>query len=288
MRIKCPSCATVLSIPESAAGKVVKCPCGTQLRAPAKAAGFASAPSGPRATAPLQRAKAPRRPAPAQPDAGLFDELTEKDLRPSHSPTEESTKPAQPSAASKLLQQAAADQKRVARFRVGPKASPWTRFGAALVDGLVIGLLAAPVLVVCMVFLVPMFVDVRALENTEGMDQAQRDALLAQVTRGFVTAYSVSAALAYILPIVVYAVMLTNSGQTPGKKVCKIRVVDGQTKALAGFVRTVLLRSWMFNVLYGIPLLGAVLWIVDHCMIFGDDRTCLHDRVAGTIVVQSS
>lgn len=39
MKIKCPACNAILNIPSEAAGKVVKCPCGKQLRAPAAAAG---------------------------------------------------------------------------------------------------------------------------------------------------------------------------------------------------------------------------------------------------------
>ena len=39
MQIKCPSCQAVLNVPAGAAGKVVKCPCGKQLRAPAAPVG---------------------------------------------------------------------------------------------------------------------------------------------------------------------------------------------------------------------------------------------------------
>ncbi|MGI9465876.1 MAG: hypothetical protein ACR2OA_02000, partial [Rubripirellula sp.] len=80
MKIKCPSCQAVLSIPPAAAGKLVKCPCGTQLRAPAGGAPK-SQPGGASGAAAGQ--VAPRRPAaPAAVDAGLFDELTEGDLEP--------------------------------------------------------------------------------------------------------------------------------------------------------------------------------------------------------------
>jgi len=42
MKIKCPACNTVLNVPAEAAGKIVKCTCGTQLRAPAAAVGPAA------------------------------------------------------------------------------------------------------------------------------------------------------------------------------------------------------------------------------------------------------
>ncbi|MGI9441406.1 MAG: hypothetical protein ACR2N1_03015, partial [Rubripirellula sp.] len=88
MKIKCPSCQAVLSIPPAAAGKLVKCPCGTQLRAPGASAGGASAGGAPKsqpgaASGAAAGQVAPRRPAaPAAVDAGLFDELTEGDLEP--------------------------------------------------------------------------------------------------------------------------------------------------------------------------------------------------------------
>ena len=99
MKIKCPGCSAVLNIPETSAGKVVKCPCGKQLRAPG---GGSAAPSQ---AAPAQRAATqppaaqPSRPQatpaaqPARPvaqanvggshfDSELFDELTDDDLQP--------------------------------------------------------------------------------------------------------------------------------------------------------------------------------------------------------------
>lgn len=90
MKIKCPACSKVLNIPEAAAGKVVKCPCGKQLRAPggggaAPAARPASNQSGPS----LSKAapKPAPRPAPSPGgmgdfDASMLDELTETDLQP--------------------------------------------------------------------------------------------------------------------------------------------------------------------------------------------------------------
>ncbi|NND96919.1 MAG: hypothetical protein HKN47_06275, partial [Pirellulaceae bacterium] len=114
MQIKCPKCGKLLNIPETAAGKIVKCPCGTQLRAPgggAKATATkppagqkpaakpaAQRPAAPKTAGPKPAAQKPaaqkpagQKPAgtaqrPATPaaggglDAGLFDELTESDL----------------------------------------------------------------------------------------------------------------------------------------------------------------------------------------------------------------
>ena len=125
MKIKCPGCASLLEIPDSAAGKVVKCKCGKQLRAPA-AQGAQGAPSKPAAgqaaagqaaagqgTRPPQ----PRRAAPAQskplaasmPPSGLFDELTDEDLTPVkavHQPGAKTAIKAPGASAAKLLDEA--------------------------------------------------------------------------------------------------------------------------------------------------------------------------------------
>lgn len=79
MKIKCPGCGRILQIPESAAGKVVRCQCGKQMRAPGGAAAPAAAVStGGRASAPAAGGFGDF-------DAGLFDELTETDLQSSAS-----------------------------------------------------------------------------------------------------------------------------------------------------------------------------------------------------------
>ena len=93
MKIKCPGCGSLLQIPETAAGKVVKCKCGKQLRAPAAKTGAPAAkPAAPAAAAkptaqrPAPQRPAAQRPAPQPPAAAappaldLFDDLTETDL----------------------------------------------------------------------------------------------------------------------------------------------------------------------------------------------------------------
>ena len=88
MKIKCPACSKVLNIPDSAAGKIVKCPCGKQLRAPGSAPqGLASsAPAGakPGESRPASGNPAATRPVagPGEFDAAMFDDLTDQDLKP--------------------------------------------------------------------------------------------------------------------------------------------------------------------------------------------------------------
>jgi uncharacterized RDD family membrane protein YckC len=313
MKIKCPACSTVLDVPDNAAGKLVKCPCGKQLRAPGGApspqpptvAGQAPArPAAgrPAASQPAAKQSAAKQPAASQPaskqpaasqpaakggefDAAMLDELTTRDLKPIR--TVASVKAAPAAGTTKLLQQHASTAGGGGggpEFRRGPLASPWIRLGASLIDGIVIALLAVPVLAAMMYFLVPMLVDVQALQNAENPPTPEEQQAIASKLLG---AYLASAAVAYVLPIVLYAVMITKTGQTPGKKLCGIRILKKDSGELPGFVNGVLLRSWLKNVAYSIPFVGALIALADALMIFTEERQCLHDRIAGTIVVES-
>jgi uncharacterized RDD family membrane protein YckC len=79
--------------------------------------------------------------------------------------------------------------------------------------------------------------------------------------------------------------ILTYVGQTLGKRWFGLRVVccDGSR---AGFARIVVARSWLFVVLGYVPSFGGIPWPADAIAIFRRDRRCLHDIVAGTIVVR--
>ncbi|MDA7875119.1 RDD family protein, partial [Rhodopirellula sp.] len=94
---------------------------------------------------------------------------------------------------------------------------------------------------------------------------------------------SLAAMLASIPAAILFALMITKSGQTPGKKLCKIRIVRADNKQLPGFVKGVVVRSWVGQLVYSIPLVG----LVGVLLIFGVKRQTLCDMMAGTIVVES-
>jgi uncharacterized RDD family membrane protein YckC len=77
---------------------------------------------------------------------------------------------------------------------------------------------------------------------------------------------------------------LTTRGQTLGKMVCKIRIVDlaGQNP---GFVKAFLLRSLVPGIIGAVPFLGPFFSLADPLFIFREDRRCIHDLIAGTRVV---
>ena len=282
MKIKCPSCQAVLNIPPAAAGKLVKCPCGTQLRAPGAPAG-AGVPTSAAAKSQPGVAAA----APMAVDTGLFDELTEGDLQPIGQAGMPAAGGGASGNTSKLLQEhaATAGGGSGGNFRIGPLASPWVRLGAALIDGFIINLLMLPVVLLGTLVFMGMFVDIEGLQA--GMAAAETDQekayIAGQIFGGMFLGYGLTSIVAAILPVTIYAIMVTKSGQTPGKKLCKVRIVRADNKQLPGFVKGVVVRSWLGQVVYSIPFVG----VVGVLLIFGARRQTLCDMMAGTIVVES-
>ena len=78
--------------------------------------------------------------------------------------------------------------------------------------------------------------------------------------------------------------LLTTTAQTIGKKYLKIKIVnkDGEQ---AGFFVNVVLREWVMALIGIFPAIGGIIQIVDILFIFRDDRKCIHDLIAGTVVI---
>lgn len=87
----------------------------------------------------------------------------------------------------------------------------------------------------------------------------------------------------YSFPIMLFAIqwiMLAQSGQTIGKKILFVRIVTMEGK-LPGFLRAVVMRNWMRNLLYMLPFAG----LIDCLFVLGESRRAGHDWIAGTRVI---
>src|ERR1700754_3890456 len=135
------------------------------------------------------------------------------------------------------------------------KASRGQRFGGAFLDGLFNGISIAPWTYAM---------------KTGGMTPTA--ALL-----GFVLAGGLA---------VINLVLLSKNGQTLGKKIVGTKVVmaDGSPAPLW---RIVLLRWLPLTAVTAIPMVGAIVALIDACIIFASERRCGHDYIAGTIVVDA-
>lgn len=75
--------------------------------------------------------------------------------------------------------------------------------------------------------------------------------------------------------------MLSQRGQTLGKIIMKLKIVKLSTGENGGFVTNVLLRFVVNALLTLVPLYG----LIDNLSIFREGSRCIHDQIAGTVVV---
>jgi uncharacterized RDD family membrane protein YckC len=80
--------------------------------------------------------------------------------------------------------------------------------------------------------------------------------------------------------------LLERSGQTIGKKALGMKIVD-LSGALPPFGKLVALRYVLPILIAQIPFLGGLFSLADALFIFGPERRCIHDYLAGTRVVEA-
>lgn len=124
-------------------------------------------------------------------------------------------------------------------------------------------------------------------------------ALALPLTAGMPGMRPVAGALALALALGLAALaaaqlyLLATRGQTLGKRWMGIRIAKADTGANGGLTTNILLRA-VAPVLVsgGVQLvsksLGGLFGLADVLCIFRDDRRCLHDLIAGTIVVRAA
>ena len=78
--------------------------------------------------------------------------------------------------------------------------------------------------------------------------------------------------------------LLGSRGQTIGKIVMKVRVVDSKTGAHPGWARLIFLRTIVNGIITGIPFAGSIYRLVDSLLIFRGDHRTIHDMIAGARV----
>jgi uncharacterized RDD family membrane protein YckC len=66
-----------------------------------------------------------------------------------------------------------------------------------------------------------------------------------------------------------------------------VRIVRASDGGDPSFLRAVVLRNIVRHVLSAVPILGSLFALGDILAIFGQERRCLHDMIAGTKVVEA-
>ena len=94
------------------------------------------------------------------------------------------------------------------------------------------------------------------------------------------------AAIGFVIFVVIQGFPLNATGQTWGKKLLKIKIVD-LDGAKPPIGRLLGLRYLPIQVVANVPLIGPVVALVNVLLIFRSDRRCGHDLIAGTRVVHA-
>lgn len=141
------------------------------------------------------------------------------------------------------------------------------RLAAALIDG-----------VIALVLMVPIFV-------FTGYFSVVMDAARSGGQVPFLTTLGYGAA-GFVLFVALQAYPLAKTGQTWGKKVMSIRIVD-MDGAQPPLWRLIALRYLPTQAISVVPVLGSIYGLVNVLFIFRQDKRCLHDLIAGTQVVNA-
>lgn len=91
-------------------------------------------------------------------------------------------------------------------------------------------------------------------------------------------------AISFCLMLLLQGFPLYTRGQTWAKWLLDIRIVDLQGKQ-PEFWRLIVLRYLVPTALQSVPVLGGAFWLANALFIFGAQRRCLHDYIAGTQVI---
>jgi uncharacterized RDD family membrane protein YckC len=153
------------------------------------------------------------------------------------------------------------------------KATRLSRFGATLLDGLIFSIPLAP----------SYFSAFSGMVHT-GPKAFNYFAFWAAMASSGISFYL---GVLIVLGLLVITTMLVyRNGQTIGKKLVGIKVArtDGSRASLA---RIFWLRYSLNSVITAVPFFGTIYFLIDSCMIFGEQRRCCHDYIADTIVIRA-
>jgi len=143
----------------------------------------------------------------------------------------------------------------------GELASRWQRLAGAIIDGIIGFAVALP-----MMFMLGIFEYTR-----KGVSPPFQLTL-------------VSAVIGFVVFALVHGYFLNKSGQTIGKKVLGTKIVGMDDRQLG--IQAILLKRYLpITVVSMIPVLGGLLSLVDILFIFGKEKRCVHDYIAGSKVV---
>jgi uncharacterized RDD family membrane protein YckC len=153
------------------------------------------------------------------------------------------------------------------------KATRLSRLGAVLLDGLILGIPLMP----------SYFAQISTMVHANQRTFNYFTVWAAMARSGI---YFYLGVLIDLVLIVITTILVYRNAQTIGKKLLGIKVArtDGSRATLA---RIFWLRYLVNSLIMWVPFLGSLYFLVDSCVIFGEQRRCVHDYIADTIVIRA-
>ena len=142
-------------------------------------------------------------------------------------------------------------------------ASRWKRLGGAMIDS-----------VIAMVIVIPIMLVTGSLQRAFG---GEKMTVSEQV--GFFV-------VGWVAFLVLNGYLLFTRGQTIGKAAVKTKIVD-LSGNIPNFGKLLVLRYLVLGLVGQIPFIGSLAGLVNVLFIFGKKRRCVHDYMAGTIVIDA-
>ena len=147
-------------------------------------------------------------------------------------------------------------------------ASRGVRLGAFVLDQVIVGFSAA-----LLVFVLGMDEE---LMRVVGGEELPSGSLLVRI---FIVQVGVHLAL--------NGYLLGSRGQTIGKMLVGIRIVDASSGALVPLPKLYGVREFLPRAIFALPTVGPLMMLADALFIFGDARRCVHDYLCGTVVEEA-
>ena len=143
-----------------------------------------------------------------------------------------------------------------------PLASRWARLGASIIDSIIMMVILLPVMYL-----------------TGGFD-----GIMEERQPGFVYSLGMGVLGAVVFFVINYRFLIAN-GQTIGKKVLEIKIVDLNGNVPV-FQPQLLIRYAVYFLPAQVPFAGQIFNLINILFIFTKEKRCIHDLVAKTKVVK--
>lgn len=158
-------------------------------------------------------------------------------------------------------------------------ASVGKRIAAVLIDQLVFALCFLPAIP----YINVSTADIENIKNPEQMMAFYEKTLsgVPATAQGFLL-------ISMLLLIILQVFLLVKRGQTLGKLLFNIRIIDINHHKIPSVTNVLLLRTLAINIAYNLPFVGPIIFFADMAMLFfAHENRTLHDQLAKTKVVMA-